>query len=296
MQITRRDFVKYLSATAAAFGLGAADLARLSKALAAANAPKVIWLEGSSCSGCTVSFLNRISSTQPYSADDVLLNFINLAYHPTLMAAAGQPAAEAARRAYDAGGYVLVVEGGVPTAFGGVTCQAWNYNGVDVPFKDALTDMASRAAAIVCVGTCASFGGVAAAPPNPTGVKGVGAYLGKPTINLPGCPTHPDWIVWAVVQLLMGTTVTKDTYSRPTALYGSTVHSICPRRSAGDTSSYGLDGRCLEELGCRGPSTRANCPTTLWNGKTNWCIGANAPCIGCTNPDFPASRLLVPGD
>jgi hydrogenase small subunit len=35
-----------------------------------------------------------------------------------------------------------------------------------------------------------------------------------------------------------------------------------------------------------------NCPSTLWNGGVNWCINANAPCIGCTNPDFPDSRPL----
>jgi hypothetical protein len=58
------------------------------------------------------------------------------------------------------GGYILAVEGGVPTAFGGNTCWAWSLDGVDVTFLDAVRSMAAQASQVLCIGTCASFGGI----------------------------------------------------------------------------------------------------------------------------------------
>ena len=45
-------------------------------------------------------------------------------------------------------------------------------------------------------------------------------------------------------------------------------------------------GRCLRAKGCRGKETHADCPTLMWNGINNWCIGSDAPCSGCTEPLF----------
>jgi hydrogenase small subunit len=228
--------------------------------------------------------------------DDVLISKINLVYHTTLMGATGDLAISAAEEAYNKGGYVLVVEGGVPTAFNGAACVSWNYNGQDVTFLDAVQDLSTNASQILCFGTCASFGGMAAAAPNPTMVKGVRQIVlkpKKPIINISGCPPHPDWMVWAIVQLLLGKSVSLDKYGRPVALYNTTVHERCPRREAEETSSWGVDGRCLEELGCRGPEAKASCVSTKWNNGVNWCMGAGAPCIGCTDPEFPGRRRLV---
>ena len=292
MRISRREFLKYCGISAAALGLSAADLAKLEEVLANPNAPTVLWLQGSACTGCSVSFLNRVSATAPKSAADTLINSINLAFHPNLMSLAGDSAVAEVEKAYNAGGYILVVEGGVPTALGGNTCWPWHYNGVDVTFQQAVNDLSSRAAAIVCVGTCASWGGVAAASPNPTGIKGVKAATGKTTINVAGCPPHPDWVAWAIVQLLMGNTVALDSNGRPTAIYSRTVHSMCPRRENDETKTFGVDNRCLKELGCRGPETRCDCPSIKWNNGVNWCIDANGLCIGCTEPSFPGTNAF----
>ncbi|HEY3378380.1 MAG TPA: hydrogenase small subunit [Armatimonadota bacterium] len=295
MQISRRDFLKLVSVSAATLGLSALELGDLEKALANPSAPTVIWLQGAGCTGCSVSFLNRISTTAPLTAGDVLINSVNLVYHPNLMSVAGQTAVTAAQQAYNAGNYILIVEGGVPTAFNGSTCLAWTFNGVNVTFKDAVTTLASRASKVVCVGTCAAFGGMSAAPPNPTGVKGVKAATGKTTINIAGCPPHPDWIVWAIVQLLLKSNITLDANGRPTALYSGTVHSKCPRRGTDEAGTYGVDNRCLRELGCKGPETVCNCPAQRWNNGVNWCIDANSPCLGCTNPTFPGSTAFYSG-
>jgi hydrogenase small subunit len=292
MAVSRRDFMRYCGATAATLGLTSLDLGLLQKALANPSAPSVIWLHGSGCTGCSVSFLNRVSTTAPTSAADVLISSINLLYHPTVMASAGESAVRLAQQAYNAGNYVLVVEGAIPTAFGGAPCWAWTFNGQDVTIQKAVKDMSTRALKVVCVGNCASFGGVPAAPPNVTGVQSVKTVTGKTTINIAGCPPHPDWIVWAIVQILTGKSISLDSDGRPTSLYGRTVHDQCPRREMDEAETFGIDKYCLKEIGCRGPDTKANCPGTKWNGAVNWCVDANAPCIACTEKAFPFSPVF----
>ncbi len=296
MSVTRRDFVKWCSTSAVGLTLSTSELTLLSQALAAPGAPSVLWLEGSGCTGCSVSFLNRISSSSPTSVAEVLISKINLVYHTTLMGATGDLAVSAAKQAYENGGYVLVVEGGVPTAFNGATCVAWHYNGQDVTFLDAVRNLSAKASKILCFGTCACYGGMAAAAPNPTMVKGVKAATGKAVINIPGCPPHPDWMVWAIAQVLLGSRMSLDEYGRPVSLYNTKVHERCPRREAGETSTWGIDGRCLEELGCRGPEAKAPCVTSKWNNGVNWCVDANALCLDCTAPGFPFSTLVKPED
>jgi NiFe hydrogenase small subunit HydA len=284
MPLSRRDFLKYCGVSAALLGLSSSDLARLEEALANTGGPTVLWLQGAACTGCSMSFLNRISTSSPMTAADVLINSINLVYHPNIMAMAGQGAAAVVEDAYNAGGYILAVEGGVPTAFGGRTCWAWTYNGVDVTFQQAVMDLASRAAKILCVGTCASFGGIPAAGPNPTQIRSVSAATGKSTINIAGCPANPDWIVYPIAQLLLNQSLPLDASGRPTAIYGNTVHSACPRRNT--------PNNCLAPKGCRGPGVYGNCPTNMWNNGNNWCVNANAPCYACTEPTFPGTASL----
>jgi hydrogenase small subunit len=284
MDLSRRDFLKYCGVTATLLGLSSTDLIRLEKAMANTGGPTVLWLQGASCTGCSMSFLNRISTSSPTTAADVLINSINLVYHPNIMSIAGQDAATVAENAYNAGGYILAVEGGVPTAFGGRTCWAWNYNGTDVTFQQAVNDLASRAAKILSIGTCASFGGIPAADPNPTQIQSVSAATGKATINVAGCPANPDWIVYPIVRLLLNQSLPLDASGRPTAIYGATVHSACPRRNTPNS--------CLATKGCRGPGAYCNCPTNMWNNKANWCVNANAPCYACTEPTFPGTASL----
>jgi hydrogenase small subunit len=296
MHISRRDFLRYCGISAAALGLNGTDLMKLGELLASTSGPQVLWLVGSSCTGCSVSFLNYISTASPTSAADILVNKINLTYHPSLMATAGQDAAAIAEQAAVSGGYVLVVEGGVPTAFGGGACLAWTYNGTDVTFQDAVIKLASKASKIICIGNCSAYGGISAAYPNDTGVKSVAEVTGKTTINIAGCPPHPDWFVWSVVQILLNNPIALDSNGRPLYLFEKSVHDKCPRKGTEPAKTFATEGRCMKELGCKGPQAKANCPIIQWNNKMSWCIDANAPCIGCTSPDFPKTPLMkVPG-
>lgn len=307
--------MRYCSLSAAALGLNAAKLRLVEEALANPSAPSVIWLIGSACTGCSVSFLNRISDKvgEPTDVADVVANAINLVFHPTIMGAAGESAVAALKQTYNRGNYVLVLEGAVPTAFNGHSCVVWTYNGQEVTYQQAVQELTARALATVCVGTCASFGGIPASGSNPTKAMGVRQFTGLPTINLSGCPANPDWVVWTVVQLLLvlqghGSMPTLDADGRPVDLYGTDfdgnsmpylIHDKCPRNNGPDTvfaGNFGESGHCMMALGCRGPSTKSRCENA-WCGigghtmgqphPGHWCIGINAPCQGCVEKTFP---------
>jgi hydrogenase small subunit len=302
MHFSRRRFIEYCGIAAGAIGLTPADLAGLNETLANPAAPEVIWMHGSSCTGCSVSLLNRISNTGE-TIVEVLTGAINLTHHQTLMTFAGESCGAVLEHAVKRGNFILVVEGGVPTAFDGHCCIAYSYKGREITFADAVAEMAAHASTVVCAGTCSSFGGIPAAGSNPSGVVSVSAHTGISSINISGCPSNPDWVVWAIVQLLLGNPVELDSDNRPVALYRQNsggknpwekIHQSCPRKSSYSSGNFATDfdntvGKCLVDLGCRGQWTKAKCDS-CWNGvagQANWCIGANAPCHGCVEPSFP---------
>jgi hydrogenase small subunit len=262
----------------------------------------VIYLQTAACSGCAVTMLNSASPTIKNVLIDQIAPgmHINLKFHPVVMAAAGEMAIQVmedtARR--QKGEYVLVVDGAVPTADGGVYGAIGERNGKPVTMLQRVTELAQDALAVIAMGTCASFGGIPAAPPNPTGCTSVQKALEaqgikKPLINIPGCPPHPDWFVGTVASVILNglpKAEDLDDFLRPKAFYGKLIHENCPRRAYFDegkfAKKFGDDG-CLYELGCKGPITHADCPLRRWNSGTNWVIGAGAPCNGCTQPEFP---------
>ncbi len=290
IECNRRDFLKASSLLATAMGLQATGLLKIDEAIAleAANGGvPVIWLQGQACTGCSVSLLNSINLM---TVDELLTGTLDLDYHSTVMAGAGSTAVAAAEEAYRKGGYVLILEGAIATANGGAAAYVWP--GMTV--QRAIARYTQRAAFIIGVGTCACYGGMAAGAPNPTAAQGLAAsYSGKTVIKIPGCPIHPDWLIGTVANLLAtGAMPALDSYGRPTSIYGRTVHSQCPLREGGEASVLGRGG-CLEELGCRGPSTYCDCPARGWNSPAkgtkgvSYCMIAGGPCTGCTQPTFP---------
>jgi hydrogenase small subunit len=261
----------------------------------------VIYLQTAACSGCAVSLLNAASPTIKNVLIDQLAPgvHINLKFHPVIMAAAGELAIEVmedtAKR--QKGEYVLVVDGAVSMDTSAVYGAVGERNGQPVTMLQRVTELARDALAVIAIGTCASFGGIPAAPPNPTGCTSVQKALAaqgisKPLINIPGCPPHPDWFVGTVASVILGGLPKPndlDDFLRPKAFYGKLIHENCPRRAYFDegkfAKKFGEDG-CLYELGCKGPITYADCPLRRWNSGTNWVIGAGAPCNGCTQPEF----------
>jgi len=256
----------------------------------------VVWIQAASCSGCSVSVLN---SAAPKITDLLLSEVIpgrhiNLRFQATVMAGSGDPVIEIldAAAAGAPGTYVLVVEGSIPTKDGGIYGTLG-----EEPMVDRVAALAGKAMAIIGLGTCASFGGIFAADPNPGGCVSIGTLLkkraiGVPLINVPGCPPHPDWFIGTVATILIGglEAVKVDELGRPTRFFGRLVHENCPRRAYFDEGKFAAhlsDEGCLYELGCKGTITHADCPLRRWNNGVNWVIGSGAPCNGCVEPEFP---------
>ena len=159
--VTRRGFLKYCSAIASLMALPPGSAPLIAAALEKARRPSVIWLSFQECTGCTESLTRSHAPT----VESLIFDFISLDYHHTLQAASGG-AAEAAREAAmheNEGKYLVVVDGSIPLANPGYSTIAGISN------VDMLKETAAGAAAIIAVGTCAAFGGLPHARPNPTG-------------------------------------------------------------------------------------------------------------------------------
>ena len=297
MEVSRRQFLKICGLSGLSLGLSQSLLEEIVKALgeAAAGRPPVLWLHGSSDSGCSVSLLNSVHP----SIAQVLLQIISLDFHETIMGASGELATSALENALEnyAGEFILVVEGAIPTGIGGVYCTVGELEGVPMRILDWVRILGLEAKAVVAVGSCAAYGGIPAATPNPTGCRSVREIFQQegittPLINIPGCPAHPDWIVGTLFHVLRYGIPSLDTLGRPRAFFSRPLHERCPYRSYYDRREFatrpGEDG-CRLLLGCRGPDAYADCPIRLWNGGVNWCVESGAICIGCTHPGFPDS-------
>jgi hydrogenase small subunit len=294
MKITRRDLLKYCATAAGALGLSQSGLLKLEKALAKTGEPPIIWMEGASDTGCAVSFLNKVSNADGPDPVTLLTQTISLDYHPTVMAAAGDLAVASANHTYNnrAGEYFLAIEGCIPLGENGKYCTVWEEGGQPVTMIAALERLAERAAGIIAVGTCASYGGVCGASPNPTGAVGIKeALAGKnppPIINVPGCPVHPDWLVGTIATVLTTGIPPLDSKGRPVKYFGQVVHDNCQRfPQRPHAVVLGQETGCLRKLGCRGYLTAGDCAVRGWNNGTSWCQKANNPCHGCTEPGFP---------
>jgi hydrogenase small subunit len=289
--ISRRELLEFCGRlmVAAPFGLAITDKVRASQVareVAAARRLPVIWLHFQDCTGCTETLLR----TSKPDLGELLLHLISLDYHETLMAAAGT-AAEAALRTSmreNAGQYVLVVEGSIPRKDRGVYMKL-----AGKPALEVLAEVAAGAAAVIAIGSCAAWGGIPSADPDPTGAVGVDAIVkDKPIVNLPGCPPNPYTLLGTVLQYARDRTLPElDAERRPKFAYDRNIHDHCPRRGHFDAGRFARgfgdeghrQGWCLYHLGCKGPDTHAGCSTRHFNEVVDaWPIGIGAPCIGCT--------------
>jgi [NiFe] hydrogenase small subunit len=287
--VSRRDFMRYCTFLTATMGLSVSYVPKVAEVFAAPRQrPPVIWLHFAECTGCSEAMLRTI---YPY-VDELVLEILSVEYHETIMAAAGQQAEDQLQAALKkhAGKFICVVEGAVATKFNG------GYGKIaGRPFLEIAKEVVPQAAATIAIGSCACWGGIQAAKPNPGGYKGVGAALGMKVINIPGCPPNPINLIGTVVNyLLLGKLPAVDSMGRPKFAYGQLVHDQCPRRSHFENEEFVEEfgskeaslGYCLYKMGCRGPETYNNCPVAKFNDGTSWPVEAGHPCIGCSQPDF----------
>jgi len=287
----RRDFLQWASATTAMLMLPASFTPLVAEAAVLMNRVPVIWVELQDCAGNSEALLR---SDGP-KIDEIILDIISLEFHETLQAASGHQAEKQMDEAMEHfdGKYLLFVEGSVPLGMNG---QYGTIGARGETFVDHLHRTAEGAAAIVAVGSCATYGGIPAAAPNPTDAVGVMDVIkGKPIINIPACPANPSNMVGVILHyVLTGTLPELDSLLRPKFAFGYRIHDNCERRAHFDAGEYveewGDEGAknnfCLYKVGCKGPMTFNNCSIIRYNEGVNWPIGVGRGCIGCSEPDF----------
>ena len=176
------------------------------------NEYPVIWFQASTCTGCSVSVLNSVSPTiKNVLIDEVIpTKHVNVRYHATIMAGQGDAAIEEMEKTAEnrKGGYILVVEGAIPTGGNGAYGFVGEKGDQPIAMATHVEHLSRNALAVIALGTCAAFGGIAAGAPNPSGCVGVDAFLKQrgidvPLVNVPGCPPHPDWFVGTVAGVLL---------------------------------------------------------------------------------------------
>ncbi|WP_306599582.1 hydrogenase small subunit [Geothrix sp. 21YS21S-2] len=285
---SRREFMEFCGFAAVAAGLGTQATAAVAATFEKKGRPPVVWLHFQECTCCSESF---IRGSHPVVAD-VLLDAISLDYTQTLQAAAGTAAEKCLHDTMKnyAGKYILLVEGSVPTGADGAYCCIAGESAEEI-----LRKAARDAAAIIAWGNCASFGCVQAAKPNPTNATAISRLVGKPVINVPGCPPIADVMAAVVTHILMfGRGPELDALGRPKEFYGRRVHDTCYRRPYYDAGLFvdawddegARKGYCLFRMGCRGPVTYNACSVTRWNGGVSYPIQSGHGCIGCSENGF----------
>ena len=287
--VSRRTFLKYASYTASILALPPSAATAIADGIAKARRQSVIWLSFQECTGCTES-ITRASAP---SIEDLIFDFISLDYHHTLQSASGIAAEEARHQAMqdNAGQYIVIVDGSVPLKDDGVYSTIAGMTNLQM-----LEETVKDAFAVIAVGSCATFGGIPGANPNPTGAVAISDIItDKPVINISGCPPIPEAMTGTISYLLsFGSIPELDHLGRPRAFFGETIHDRCYRRPFYERGMFAKSfddegarqGWCLFEVGCKGPVTYNACATLKWNGGVSFPIQSGHGCLGCAEPGF----------
>lgn len=275
------------------------------------------WLAGMSCDGCSVAV---VGATNP-PVEDLLSGTIPgvpkiVLHHPVLSIEAGEEFVrnyEMAERGELGAPYVVIYEGSIAderiaSKTGGYWVGLGAENRGDgtkrpIPTSDWLSRLSKGAAAVIAIGTCATWGGIPAAAGNPTGSMSLMDFLGKdyrsayglPVINIPGCSPVGDNFTETVAAILLflqglGPLPEFDELGRPAWLFGETVHRKCTRAGYYEEGTFAKtygDRQCLVEIGCWGPVVQCNITSRGAVNHMGGCMNTGGICIGCTMPGFP---------
>jgi hydrogenase small subunit len=288
--VSRREFVSFCAVMASTLALPRSAGAQIARAIERVRRPSLVWMEFQSCTGNSESFLRAGRPT----VAEIVLETLSVDYSELIMAAAGHQAEQVLESTIEEnrGAYIAIIEGSIPTGENGAYCVIGGRSALDLA-----QEVCGNAAATIAIGTCAAFGGIPAAAPNPTGALSVADAVPRVRnlINLPACPANAENLTALLVYYLtFGRWPPLDHLRRPLFAYGKTIHDNCERRAHFDAGQYvenwgdeaHRQGYCLYKMGCKGPVCSQNCPNVRWNEGTNWPIGCGHPCIGCAEPDF----------
>jgi hydrogenase small subunit len=254
--------------------------------------PTVVWLHGTSCTGCSCSFLD----IDYVSVVDILTKFTNMAFHPDVSLATGSQVTDILERLLASDqGYIFVLEGGIPVGMPHACVMGGR------PMTEWVEQLASGATACIAAGTCAALGGIPKMHGTITGSMTLDEFLvhkgiDKPIVSLPGCPMKPEHFVYTVLHYVQqGRLPELDESNRPLRFFSYTNHERCNLYADFQEKRFATrigEPGCLLKLGCQGPVTKNDCLVTGHNSNTNNCIRAGHPCIGCASEQFPRQIML----
>ncbi|MBE0426465.1 MAG: hydrogenase small subunit [Nitrospirae bacterium] len=289
--LSRRDFLKYCTATAAILGISEFEFTtKVAHALqTASKKPPVIWFAGQACTGCTISFAQSLNP--PAAA--IVLDKISLRYHMSVMAAAGDLSERVLHDTIKEGGYIFIFEGSIPAS----DDRYWMHG--KEPGRKVFEQIAKEAAAILAVGACSAYGGIPRAGPT----KGISvndalkrAGINKTAVNISTCPVHPDHLVGTILYVIVtGKVPELDAKGRPAMYFGDKrlLHDDCRRRGHFDAGEFLTDWNdpkqkdwCLFQKGCKGPMAYVDCSIRRWNDGINFCLDCGGLCQACGDPLF----------
>lgn len=292
--MNRREFMTMAAALCAAFGVSnlPEPVAAALKQIDPLTIPKLLYLQGQSCSGCSISLL-QAKEPSPLT---MITRYSQLAFHTDLSATSGAQAMNLIERfiAGEAGPYILVLEGAIPEKMPSA-CMIG-----DKSLASLLEAAARTMSAAVAIGACATDGGIPGAEGNLTGAIGLPEFfarrkIDKPLIQIRGCSVHPDWVWQTIIHLVKVGMPELTELGQPKLFFERTIHETCPRYHDFQQEIFATklgESGCLFQLGCLGPQTKADCPSRWWNGGQTWCINAGASCIGCASPLFARQKNM----
>jgi hydrogenase small subunit len=292
--VTRREALKIIYRAIVA--AGCSSFISFEDLLAADANPdgriNVVWLHGSSCSGCSTAFLN----IEYVPVLDILTKYTNIIFHPDISLATGDQVTQTINTLTASElKYVFVIEGGIPVGMPHACMMA------DKPLTEWVDRLAGKALACVAAGTCAALGGIPKMRGTVTGSMTLPEYLksrkiSKPVVNIPGCPMKPEHLVYTVLHFAKtGTLPDLTPIGTPRKFFSRTIHEKCIYYADFQEDRFANhigDEGCLLHLGCQGPVTRNDCLVTGYNNNTNVCIRAGHPCVGCAGEHFPRRIML----
>lgn len=248
----------------------------------------ILWISGQECTGCGESFLRGVEP----STLNTIIDYISVEYSELLSAASGVAIESHIAKIAEEykNEYILVIEGSVPEddAFLMVSGRS---------IKEEIVHLAKTAKAVVAAGSCAAWGGIPAAFPNPTNSSAATDFIAEeiPLALVPGCPPIAEVMIGTLLHVhFHGELPELDKKKRPKVFFHTTVHLTCHRKPFFDKKLFSTsfddgtiqEGYCLLKLGCKGPSTFNACESIGWNGEKTSPIRAGNPCIGCAEKNF----------
>jgi Ni,Fe-hydrogenase I small subunit len=220
----------------------------------------LLWLESGSCSGESMGILG---AEGPGKDDHNLMDFlegedVELLWHPSLSAETPRQAAAIIQRILDGEQPLTLfcVEGSIIHGPNG-TGRYDTFHGE--PKKDLIAALCGKADYVFAMGTCAAYGGIPAAPPNPSEASGLqytfdhaGGLLppewvsraGMPVINVAGCPADAATMLKTLSWVLDGIPLELKRHGKPPMVHPcladpNSAHKRCRTGEQVGYSCYG---------------------------------------------------------